>query len=158
DDSDPVDLTASLDAIGSFTLPLTQLADLAGMPLSEGKHHLVLSAMDNFGNAAPDQKIDFTIKTIPPAVPTQPVVRLADGSPAGGTTTQQTLIAETTAGVNSIVRLYRDGVQVANAVADGTPVEFGANLGLLGDGTYTFTATAEDFTGNVSAFSAGVTV
>src|SRR5262249_37276974 len=119
----------------------------------DGQHTVTMTATDRFNNTRQGVQVTFTIDTTPPPVPTAPVVMLPNGSVATGSVlTSSTFVVRTVGQTDSLIRLYRNNVEVGNGIAH-SPVDFAVNLSLLGDGTYTFKATAEDFTGNVSVAS-----
>src|SRR5262249_46449667 len=76
---------------------------------------------------------------------------------SGGVVNTSVVIIRTVAPANTIVRLYRDGVPQGEGLGGGN-VDIPVNLSQLGDGVYHFTATVEDFTGNVSASSPTLTL
>src|SRR5262249_33317173 len=134
-------------------------AALAHVTLADGAHSIVLAAADRFNNVAPNVTISFSIKTTPPPVPSQPVLVLPSGGTlAGGLVNQLSLTIRTTRQANSLITVYRDGIPAGEGLSDGSPLDIPVDLTLLGDGTYHFTATAQDLSGNVSAASAAMTV
>ncbi len=159
DGSAPVNLLNRIDPVAQrFAISLMELASLAGVPLSEGDHTVLMSATDNRGNSVEDVEVTFAIDTTAPTIPTQPVILLEGGETlTEGTINSSYFILRTIGETDSIIRLFRDGIEIGNGIAQ-SPVDFAVNLSLLDDGTYTFTSTAEDYTGNVSEASAPLTI
>ncbi len=160
DGSAPVNLLSDINSSGGLMMNLTDIATMTGMPLTDGPHRFVLSAADRFNNVTPTQEIDFNVLSTPPPAPTTPVILVPGGSPiTGGYINKSTFTVETTATPGSLVTLYSSGTAQGSVIAStqGT-ADFSINVSLLGDGTYTFTMTATDVAGNVSAPSTPLTI
>src|SRR5262249_8190833 len=85
DGSAPVSLLGLVNASGGLPKALSDVGALAGKPLTEGAHTIVLAAADRFHNASPNVTVTFSIDTTPPAVPPRPVLVLAgDTTLTGG--------------------------------------------------------------------------
>ncbi len=164
DSATPIDLLSHLDANGLLNMPLSDVATLAGGTLSQGEHTITLHATDTFGNVQVPFVLSFSIKDTPPPVPSQPVVVLADGSmQSGGTFASKTMTVSVTDTVETIITLYRNDpggpVEIGKGLAEpNEPAQFPIDLSLLVDATYTFSATAQDLVGNVSASSTTLTI
>ena len=153
DDAPSVDLSEHLTPQSSVALDLAELFSLAGRPLDEGPHELTIRSRDLYGNESELRRVAFVVDDTAPPPPTKPTIA-ADQSGIGGqsvdtVTGSSAFSVQVSAEPDSIVRLYRDGREVAVAPAS-DPVEFELNLGGLGDGMYQITATAEDLAGNRS--------
>ncbi|WP_368045425.1 Ig-like domain-containing protein [Pseudoroseomonas cervicalis] len=145
------------------------LADGAGLwshtlltPLADGPHSLTATATDAQNNvSAPSAPLLLTIDT---AAPGAPLLALDPGSDSGtagdGLTRDTTPTLSGSAEPNSSITLQRDGVTVASLTADGSGLWSWTEPTPLADGVYSYTATATDAAGNVSASSAalGVTI
>ncbi|MEL6106648.1 MAG: Ig-like domain-containing protein, partial [Planctomycetota bacterium] len=126
--------------------------------LLEASHTITLIATDQFSNTSEPVEIAFAIDTTAPSIPPAPVLVDEEGSEVLTRTTSNTRLRIRAMGeTDSIVRLFQDSHEVGLAIAN-TTVEFPVNLGSLGDGTFTFTATTEDTAGNRSTASEPLTV
>jgi len=138
----------------------TALADgswsVTTSPLLNGGHSLTITATDATGNISnPSTPFNFTVDTVAPT----PILALSVsnnvGTPAlasGAFTNDNTPIISGRAEANSTVNVYNGATLIGTttAGADGT---WSLAPSLLGDGTYTLTATATDAAGNVSQAS-----
>ncbi len=74
-DSTPIasytDVTASMSADGTFVLNPSQLAQINGGPLNEGRHTLHFQARDNLSQVIASYDLTFTLDTQPPSVTNQ---------------------------------------------------------------------------------------
>lgn len=147
--------TAVVNASGTWTFTPTT-------PLGEGPHVLGLTATDPAGNTSTGTTLfNLTVDTL---VPNAPVLNTVtdDQLPSTGTLTngqatndpQPTLAG--TAEVNAVIRIYDNGVEIAQTRADETGNwTFSPTLA---NGSHTLTLTATDAAGNVSQPSTGFTV
>ncbi|WP_372899505.1 Ig-like domain-containing protein, partial [Stieleria sp.] len=139
-------------------LPLTELYSIAGQTLAPDDQTLTFVAVDRYGNASKPGDVEFVIDETAPAIPTTPTLLDGDGNVTSTRTVADPRVVIRSIGeTGSIVRLYRDGREVGLGIAQ-SPVDFPLNLGSLGDGTFSFTATAEDRTGNRSATSSSLSI
>ncbi|MCA9139121.1 MAG: tandem-95 repeat protein, partial [Planctomycetales bacterium] len=151
--SPTMEIVGELSADRSLRLPLADLFARVGQSYGEGDHTLSLVAVDKFGNTSDPFEVEFTIDDTAPPTPSSPVLLQDDGSEVVGVTVADPNVTIRSVGeTGSIVRLFRDGEEVGLGVAQ-SPVDFPINLTGLGDGVFTFTATAEDPSGNRSATS-----
>ncbi|WP_372898173.1 Ig-like domain-containing protein, partial [Stieleria sp.] len=156
--STDVEMVDELSADKSFRFPLADLFARAGQAFGEGDHVITLVATDRFGNVSDPEDVELTIDDTAPPVPTTPVLVQADGSEVSGVTVGDPNVMIRSEGeTGSIVRLYRGDQEIALGVA-ASPVDFPLNLTGLGDGTFTFSATAEDPTGNRSPVTGTLTL
>jgi YD repeat-containing protein len=141
-----------------FSLSRETINALAGRPLVDGTQQIRVRAIDRFDLASETFELSFVLDTVAPAKPGTP--DLLPGSDTGSksddnVTSSRSPVLRVVAEDGSLVRLMLDGSEVANGVASGA-VDLEVNsLGLF-PGSQTWTATAEDLAGNVSATSAGL--
>ena len=120
--------------------------------LAAGSYSYTATATDAAGNvSAPSSPLAFTVNTTAPAAPT-----IADAADVNGTvnaandTSAQALTG--TAGANDTINIYLNG---GTTPAYTTQANAGGNwsqtIGVLAAGSYSYTATATDAAGNVSA-------
>src|SRR5207249_10988517 len=100
-----------------LSIAVGDLATLAKKTLTEGAHTIVMSATDTFNQVKSGVQVKFTIDTTAPGQPSTPVLVLANGSTAGGGTVSGLVTVRSIADTGSIVRLYRDGAEVAAGVS-----------------------------------------
>jgi Ca2+-binding RTX toxin-like protein len=112
-----------------------------------------LAAVPGGNNGPTSPPYIVFIDTKAPAAPV--ITTLSDGShePAGKPTHDTTPTLMITAEAGSTVHIYRNGVLVGTAVESDTPGIFTFTSDALGDGCYTFTATATDIANNTSPYS-----
>ena len=153
-----VDLLDRLDQLGQLDVPLAELLPTAEGALVDGPHTIELNAIDQLGYATEPLLLPFSIDTVPPTIPSDPELLDLDLLPLErGPVSLSQFVIRTVADTGSIVILYRDGFEVARDLAT-SPVEFTIDVGLLDDGEYTFSATAQDATGNVSETSTPIVI
>ncbi len=149
-----VNILAFRQAEGSFALSRSQLDAIYGGPIPDGLHSLKLQAQDEFGNLSPVFVLSFNLDTIPPAAPVLDLPAIGDSGVSntdnitGINPANITGVAE----FGSVVQVFVDGVAkgVVSPSADGN-WSFATNT--LTEGSHTFTATATDAAGNLSAVS-----
>ena len=153
-----VEMVDELSADKSLRFPMADLFARTGQAYGEGDHTITLVATDRFGNMSDPHSIEFNIDDTAPPTPSTPVLVQADGSEVSGVTVgDPNVIVRSVGETGSVVRLYRDGQEIGLGLAQ-SPVDFPLNLTGLGDGTFTFTATAEDPTGNRSGLSSSLEI
>ncbi|CAN7346405.1 Ig-like domain-containing protein [Pseudoduganella sp. LjRoot289] len=142
-----VDLSASLQANGAFTVSAAQLAVLAGGALAQGAHTLRLQARDAAGNLSQPVDVAFTFDSLPPAVTAFDLDAASDTGVAGDHST--TAATVTLAGVAlTAVSVKLLGPDTVLAVGADGKFEFaGLALAL---GVNSFTVAATDAAGNTS--------
>ncbi|WP_291983891.1 Ig-like domain-containing protein [Candidatus Accumulibacter sp. ACC005] len=153
--SDPAGFTSILDSLqsdGSFALDSARLATLNGGALPDGAYTLRVIAGDSVGNPSPISELAFTLDSVAPAAP---VIDLTDASDSGSSdsdnlTNDTTPTLSLTGAGGSILRLFQDGTPLASLAGPGGDV----TVNPLADGEHTFSATAEDLAGNLSAAGA----
>ncbi|WP_246623954.1 Ig-like domain-containing protein [Sphingomonas colocasiae] len=133
--------------------------------LGQGGHSFTVTATDAAGNvSAPSAAYAVTIDT---AVPTVPAigsvtddVGAITGVVANGGTTDDTLpaIAGTGAEPNATISVYDNGTLLGTATANGSGAWSFTPASALGQGGHSFTVTATDAAGNVSAPSAAYAI
>ena len=127
--------------------------------LGEGVHTLTARATAAAGNQGPSSAaFRVTIDTSAPGAPS--ITAIADDSGTAGdhVTNDQTLTLSGTAEAGDTVEIFQDGVSIGTTVA-GVGGDWSlADVNLLADGTYQFTARATDGAGNQGAASAAFQV
>lgn len=129
---------------GSWT---TCTSPAAYSGLSNASHTFSVRQIDAAGNNGSVASRTWTVDTVAPAAP-------AISAPLDGSiTSDNTPAFSGTAEANSLVRVYRDGNLLGSTTANGS-----GNWSLtpgspIADGTYDFTATAQDAVGNTSTSS-----
>lgn len=137
-------------AAGSFTLTPADLAGVAGGTLADGPHTLQLVAADEYLNRSDPFELAFTLDTTPPAAPGSPDLAAPSDT---GASDQDNVTRDTTPTVHtqwepgSLVRLFVDGLEVAQAI---TPSPDGFDLGPLAQGSFEISVEVEDLAGNVT--------
>lgn len=149
-----VNILAFRQADGSFALSRSQLNAIYGGTLTDGVHLLKLQAQDEFGNLSPVFILSFNLDTIPPAAPVLDLPAIGDSGVSDTDNITRINPANITgvAEFGSIVQVFVEGVAkgVVSPDADGN-WSFATNT--LAEGSHTFTATATDAAGNLSAVS-----
>jgi hypothetical protein len=132
--------------------------DYTGTTLTAGNYSFTATAADAAGNiSATSGTFSITIDTAAPSAPSiTGIVNDTGASSSDGITNDQTLVLNGTAEANSTVAVTRTGTGVIGTVtADGSGNwTFNYTGTTLVGGSYSFTATATDAAGNVSAPSA----
>jgi hypothetical protein len=120
--------------------------------LPSGSYSYTATATDAAGNiSAPSSPLAFTVNTSAPSAPTLSDASVVNGYVnAANDTPSQALSG--TAGANATIKIYLNGATTAayttQANAGGS---WSQTIGVLANGTYSYTATATDAAGNVSA-------
>ena len=127
--------------------------------LGEGAHALTARATDAAGNqGAASTAFHVTIDTSAPGAPSITAIAGDSGTAGDHVTNDQTLTLSGTAEAGNTVEIFRDGVSIGTTVA-GVGGDWSlADVNLLADGTYQFTARATDAAGNQGAASAAFQV
>ena len=127
--------------------------------LGEGVHALTARATDAAGNqGAYATAFHVTIDTSAPGAPSITAIAGDSGTAGDHVTNDQTLTLSGTAEAGDTVEVFRDGVSIGTTVA-GVGGDWSlADVNLLADGTYQFTARATDGAGNQGAASAAFQV
>ena len=123
--------------------------------IPDGVHELTVVARNPVGSSDPSPALTITVDTVGPAAPSTPDLIASDDSGADDTdnitnVTSPTVQVDAVDG--SLVRLFVDDVEAAQATSEGFLIDF--SISPLNAGTYQVTATAEDAAGNVSSGSA----
>ncbi|EIL1177576.1 hypothetical protein LLA49_003626, partial [Salmonella enterica] len=127
-------------------------------PLADGDYRITAVAEDAAGNLSPASEVfEFTVDTVTPYAP---AISTADDDVGGsqGSMGNGSIIDDTTpelkgtAEANSIVHIYRDGTEIGTTQANGSG-EWRYTSEALNEGTYIFTARAEDAAGNIGVNS-----
>jgi hypothetical protein len=141
--------TTTADNGGAWTL------DHTGSTIAEGTYPVTAVATDAAGNASgPSSVFTLTVdKTAPSAPPVSSISADTGSSGTDGITSDQTLtISGIGAEANSTITVYKGGVSIGPTTADGSGAwTFDYTGTMLTDGTYSFTATATDASGNTSS-------
>jgi|GEM_PF-1558738 len=128
--------------------------------LAAGTYNVRAIASNGDGTSAASAGLSVTIDTTAPAAPSAPDLTASSDR---GTSDTDDLTSDTTptftgtAGAGTTVWLYANGTEVGSATADGSG-NWSITSSALEEGTYTFTARAEDAAGNLSAASSGLSV
>lgn len=154
-----VTLSKGANAIGTATAGGTSAwsFDYTGTTLGGGEHSFSAVAVDVAGNSSGTSGTYLvTVDTVSPGVPVIAGISSDTGTSAtDGITSDTTLTLSGTAELNAMVTLVRSGVGVIGTVTASGAGQWSFDYGTaLVDGTYIFTATAQDVAGNVSAASA----
>jgi uncharacterized delta-60 repeat protein len=146
--------TTLTDASGKWSFNYTST------PLADGVKAFTATATDVAGNTSVASAVfNVTIDTVAPNAPSINALSNNTGNTADQITSDTTLILSGVAEANSTVKLFRDGVEVGTATANGVGNWVFDNTGTsLNDGTYSFTATATDAAGNISPISAALDI
>ena len=142
--------TTTADGAGAWSFTSAALAD--------GDYTFSATATDTAGNQGP-ASADFDL-TVDTAAPAAPVITLAEDNVGadtndladGDTTDDTTPTLVGTADAGSTVIISRDGVEVGSTTADGSG-NWSFESAILNDGSYSWTATAQDEVGNESGTS-----
>jgi large repetitive protein len=135
--------------------------DYTGTPLANGSYTFTATAQDAAGNAsAVSANFVVNVDLVAPAAPVITSVSTDTGNPNDAVTSDQTLILSGTSEANSVVTVTRVNVGIlGTATANGAGIwNYDYTTTTLPAGTHTFTATAQDAAGNVSAVSANFNV
>jgi large repetitive protein len=136
---------ATADDTGHWTLTTSTLND--------GTHSLTATDTDSSGHtSAASTALSVTIDSHAPGTPKMGVYS-EGGAAVGGTTTLDDFLLKGTAEANSTIKIFDGGKQIGTATT-GSNGTWSFDTGHLDDGSHTFSATAADAAGNVSAFSA----
>ena len=159
DFTNSVNITASLQPDGSFSLDKTALTQLNDGQLPDGNYQLYIRAVDNYGNATAPQNLAFQLLTQATA-PTN--LQLQAGSDTGVSnsdkitnTNQPTIQGNGKAG--DTIQLFEGNVLLGQTTVgnDGT---WQIASTTLTDGTHNLTAQTIDRAGNISLNSNGLSI
>jgi hypothetical protein len=140
--------TVTVDASGAWSFTTAALAD--------GIHSF--TAMATIGSASPaSSPLSVRVDTVAPAKPVIASFSTDSGTVGDGVTNDRTLALTGTAEANSTVKVYDGTKLVGTATANGSGA-WSYATGTLLDATHSFTATATDAAGNVSAASTALVV
>ncbi len=155
--SNLTNITASLQADGSFNLNRIQLNTIYGGTLPDGFHTLRLQARDEYGNQSGEFEIGFTLDTTAPGAPMLdlPASRDSGQSNSDDITSINPATIWGNADAGTSVQLFIDGNPVASLSSNGT---WQTVLDTLADGEHVLTATATDIAGNISESSAPLVI
>jgi parallel beta-helix repeat protein len=137
--------TATSDDSGTWSFVTAALAD--------GAHNLTARVTDGSGQTGPASSVlSVTIDTHAPNAPTLGVFS-SDGKAVAGTTMADAFVLKGMAEANSTINIFDSGRDLGSTKtkADGT---WTFDTGHLTDGSHSFTSSAVDAAGNVSALSA----
>ncbi|WP_245331925.1 Ig-like domain-containing protein, partial [Bradyrhizobium sp. NAS80.1] len=133
------------DGSGHWTLTTSTLND--------GTHNLTATDTDSSGHtSAASSALSVTIDSHAPGTPKMAVYSQG-GAAVGNTTPLDDLMLKGTAEANSTIKIFDGGKQIGTVAADGKGT-WVFDTGHLNDGSHSFSVSAADAAGNVSAFSA----
>ncbi|NQU09335.1 RHS repeat protein, partial [bacterium] len=148
-----IDILAELDN-GAFILTAAELDVLAGGRLEDGVHTLSFTAGDAGGLASGTLDVLFTLDTVRPPRPDTPDLlpesdsgRLANDNITNLSPVNLRVDGE----AGSLLRLFVEGVEVAQGTPGGGPLDYA--VALIGEGDQRISTSVEDAAGNVSLFS-----
>jgi Bacterial Ig-like domain/Bacterial Ig domain len=125
--------------------------------LSDGNHSLTATDTNSAGHtSSASSALAVTIDTHAPAAPTM-AVYTEGGTAISATTTADDFLLKGTAEANSTVNVFDGGKQVGTATTNGSGL-WSFDTGHVADGSHSFTSTATDAAGNISAASAAKSV
>ncbi|MGE5517972.1 MAG: Ig-like domain-containing protein [Bacteroidota bacterium] len=141
--------TATADGSGAWTYATGTLAD--------GTHVFTAKTRASGQDSAASGPLSITVDTLAPNVPVVTGLGNDDGSSTtDGVTTNRALVVNGTAEANSTVEVFKDGVSLGTATANGSGV-WTYTTATLAYGNHVFTAKATDAAGNTSAVSSDFT-
>jgi len=145
--------TVTADGSGNWTY------DYTGTTLAVGTYAFTATAKDTAGNTSTTSTALNVQIVAAPAAPTALTISSDTGtSNTDGITSTRTLSISGTAGANAVVTVYKGGVSIGTATADGTGAwSYDYTGTTLAEGSYAFTAKAT-LSGQDSALSATKTV
>ncbi|CDL00464.1 conserved protein of unknown function [Magnetospirillum gryphiswaldense MSR-1 v2] len=146
--------TATADGTGAWSF------DHTGTTLAAGAHAFTAKATLSGQDSATCSALNVTVDTTAPSAPAVTAISSDSGSSTSdGITTDQTLVISGTAEANATVEVFKDGVSIGTATANGAGAwSFDHTGTTLALGTYAFTAKAKDAAGNESAASTSLSV
>jgi hypothetical protein len=125
--------------------------------LNDGSHSLTATDTNASGHTSvASSAVAVTIDTHAPAAPTMAVDN-ETGKALSATTTADDFLLKGTAEANSTVHVFDDGKQIGTVAANSSGL-WSFDIGHETDGSHSFTSTATDAAGNVSAASAAKNV
>jgi hypothetical protein len=128
-------------------------------PDDGGSYVVSLTITDKDGGSCAAAAESIAVTNVAPAAPVVTGISEDRGAAGDGITSDNTLVISGTADANSTVELFQDSVSIGTTTASGSGVwSFDYTATSLADGTYNFTATAEDADGDTSAVSAAFVV
>ncbi len=134
--------TATADETGAWTFTTA--------PLADGQHSLTAVASDAAGNAsAASNPVVMTVDTVPPGATVITGFSNDTGAAGDGITGDNTLVITGTAEAGATVTILNGGAVLGKVAANGAGA-WSFTTGVLADGGYSFTATAQDAAGNQS--------
>lgn len=136
--------STTVNADGSWTFATAALAD--------GRHTFTGKSMDEAGNTSSSASLAVTIDTTAPDAPTANSFSQDSGVVGDGITNSPRLTVTGTAAPNSRMKIYDGASLIGTPTANASGV-WSFTTGLLKDGNHSFTSTATDAAGNVSAVS-----
>ena len=150
-DANGVVLGTATVAGGVWSIPINSA-------LSEGIHHLQITATNALGNTSAATVLPVTIDTTSPT----PTIDLVSSSDSGSRdldniTNNTAPVVSGTGDPSSTITIYEGSTQVGTAIVDGSG-HWTATLSLTNEGTQTLTATATDAAGNSSFASTALSV
>lgn len=126
-------------------------------PLKDGAHNLTAQVADGSGQTGPASSVlAVTIDTLAPNAPTLGVFS-ANGKAVSGSTTVDSFLLKGTAEAGATLKIFDSGHEIGStqSKADGT---WTFDTGHLADGKHSFTSSAVDVAGNVSALSSAKSI
>ena len=114
-------------------------------------------AMRQAMSAQPRRPSSITVDTVAPSAPTISSYSTDSGTVGDGITNDNTLAFTGTAAAGATVSVYDGATLLGTATANGSGA-WSFTTGTLADATHSFTATASDAAGNVSAASSALSV
>ncbi len=148
--------TNDMTIAGTLAEVQTALGSLTDTDSTLASDTITVNASDSFNNTAIPQYIDITVQA-PPAAPTITNSSVVNGYVnAAADTSSQTLSG--TAAPGTTITIYNNGSLVSTpTITTNSSGAWSYNIGVLGNGPYSYTATATDAYGNTSPASTAET-
>jgi RHS repeat-associated protein len=154
-----VNITATLEADGTFSLDKTLLTQLNGGQLPDGNYQVYLQAIDLYGNTTAPQTLAFQLLTqVTPPTNFQLLATSDTGASNSDKITKNNQpILQGNGKVGDTIQLLDGNILVGQTTVanDGT---WQITSGILTDGIHNLTATATDIAGNISTNSSGLSI
>ncbi|BAY73413.1 hypothetical protein NIES23_62410 (plasmid) [Trichormus variabilis NIES-23] len=139
-----VDVLSQLNADGSFTFDKAALAQINGGQLVDGVYQLSLKAEDQLGNIASEVKLEFTLDTTKPIVPSQ--LSIKDSQTTEISDNTPTIIGEAETGIK--IEIFNGTTKLGETTAVANKWEITTSQ--LTDGVKNLTVITTDIAGNIS--------
>jgi VCBS repeat-containing protein len=154
--ANPVIHTITAADVSAHSVSLTVTSGDLG---TDGSKSITAHFTDAAGNSSTTGALSITLDTAAPATPAVTAISNDTGTVGDHITSDTTLTVSGTAVANSTVTVFRDGVSIGTATANGSGNWSLADSTTLVNGhTYQYTAQTSDTAGNTSAVSASYAV